>query len=74
MADIPRYKKILELLDKYDTYMINDLAQTFAVSHMSIRRDLKQLQNLGLVSVSYGGRVTKSFVESKPHLRHQGVT
>lgn len=42
--DSPRYKRILEYLDEYDVATINSLTNLFSVSHMSIRRDLKLLQ------------------------------
>ncbi|AKJ43940.1 DeoR/GlpR family DNA-binding transcription regulator [Pragia fontium] len=63
---MPRYKKILEILDNYEVCMINDLARLLAVSHMSIRRDLKQLQERGLVQLAYGGQVKKRFLEQSP--------
>ncbi|GKX56578.1 DeoR family transcriptional regulator [Leminorella grimontii] len=66
MPDVPRYKKILNILDNYDSCSINDLARLLAVSHMSIRRDLKQLQERGLVQLAYGGLVKKRFLDHSP--------
>lgn len=64
--NVPRYKQILEHLDKYDSTTINSLANLFAVSHMSIRRDLKRLQDKGLIKVAYGGEVKRSFLSGTP--------
>lgn len=66
MPEVPRYRKILELLDSYEVCMINDLARLLSVSHMSIRRDLKQLQERGLVQLTYGGQVKKRFLDQSP--------
>lgn len=66
MPDVPRYKKILNILDNYDSCTINDLARLLTVSHMSIRRDLKQLQERGLVHLAYGGLVKKRFLDQSP--------
>lgn len=66
MSETPRYKKILEILDQYDTCQINDLARILSVSHMSIRRDLKLLSQRGLVKLAYGGQVTKNFIDKSP--------
>lgn len=63
MPDVPRCRKILNILDNYDSCTINDLARLLSVSHMSIRRDLKQLQERGLVHLSYGGMVKKRFLD-----------
>lgn len=63
MPDVPRYRKILNILDNYDSCTINDLARLLTVSHMSIRRDLKQLQERGLIHLSYGGLVKKRFLD-----------
>lgn len=62
----PRYKRILEYLDKFDVSTINSLSNLFSVSHMSIRRDLKHLQEKGLVKVSYGGEIKRSFLGGSP--------
>ncbi|WP_294614868.1 DeoR/GlpR family DNA-binding transcription regulator [uncultured Gilliamella sp.] len=64
--DSPRYKRILEYLDEYDVATINSLTNLFSVSHMSIRRDLKLLQEKGLVKVSYGGEIKRSFLNGTP--------
>lgn len=64
--ELPRYKRILEYLDEYDVANINSLSKLFSVSHMSIRRDLKLLQEKGLIKVSYGGEIKRSFLNGTP--------
>lgn len=64
--ELPRYKRILEYLDKYDIATINSLSNLFSVSHMSIRRDLKRLQEKGLIKVSYGGEIKRAFLSGTP--------
>jgi DeoR family fructose operon transcriptional repressor len=66
MLEMPRYKKILEFLENHDACMINDLANIMSVSHMTIRRDLKQLEEKGLVQLVYGGQVKKRFLDQSP--------
>ncbi|WP_392561271.1 DeoR/GlpR family DNA-binding transcription regulator [Orbus sturtevantii] len=66
IQELPRYKRILEYLDKYDFATINSLSNLFSVSHMSVRRDLKYLQEKGLVNVSYGGQIKRSFLALTP--------
>lgn len=47
---MPRYSKtqrrhrIVEMLDANDSTTINQLAEYFTVSHMTIRRDIEALQ------------------------------
>jgi DeoR/GlpR family transcriptional regulator of sugar metabolism len=64
--ELPRYKRILKYLDKYDTATINLLSNLFSVSHMTIRRDLKRLQEKGLIKVSYGGEIKRGFLSGTP--------
>jgi len=66
IQELPRYKRILEYLDKYDCATINSLSNLFLVSHMSIRRDLKYLQEKGLVKVAYGGEIKRRFLNLTP--------
>lgn len=52
-----RKKEILEMLKRNDCININQLSQKFNVSYMTIHRDLKDLENEGMVSRVYGGAV-----------------
>jgi DeoR/GlpR family transcriptional regulator of sugar metabolism len=53
-----RQRIIGELLDKQGTVTVSDLAKTFKVSDMTIRRDLSELEHQGLIQKTYGGAVS----------------
>lgn len=57
-----RHTKILSLLRERKEIKVDELAQIFGVSLMTIRRDLQHLEDRGLVSRFYGGAVA----EQKP--------
>ncbi|MHA6532096.1 DeoR/GlpR family DNA-binding transcription regulator [Paenibacillus sp. BAC0078] len=52
-----RQHEILKLLELRQQITIMELAETFKVSHMTIRRDLDQLQSEGRIKRSHGGAV-----------------
>ncbi|SFB54230.1 transcriptional regulator, DeoR family [Cohnella sp. OV330] len=52
-----RQHEILNLLDRKEQITIAELADTFGVSQMTIRRDLDQLQSEGRIQRSHGGAV-----------------
>ena len=52
-----RLQEIENLLREHDFGSIRDLAEMFAVSQMTIRRDLAQLEDLSVVRLVYGGAV-----------------
>lgn len=66
MDNTPRYQRILTFLDEYGSSTITNLSLILHVSHMSIRRDLKSLQEKGLVKVLYGGEVKRNFLSGTP--------
>ena len=51
----PRQRTILEELGRRGFISTTDLAETFAVSDMTVRRDTRVLSKLGLVRVVHGG-------------------
>ena len=51
----PRQEAILELLNTGGHAIVSDLARRFAVSEMTIRRDLQTLEGLGLAVRVHGG-------------------
>lgn len=59
MKSLPyaRKKEILEMLKRSDFIDINQLSRKFNVSYMTIHRDLKELEDEGMVSRIYGGAV-----------------
>lgn len=61
-----RKKEILEMLKRNDFLDINQLSQKFNVSYMTIHRDLKELEDEGMVSRIYGGAVVSDSVRTAP--------
>lgn len=64
MIVIQRRNKIKELLIKQRTVKVNDLACEFGVSEETIRRDLTQLEQDGLVKKNYGGAILVEELEN----------
>ncbi|NMC46622.1 MAG: DeoR/GlpR transcriptional regulator [Chloroflexi bacterium] len=52
-----RQVKIQEYLDKHQEVDVNDLASKFDVSVVTIRRDLNEMENKGLIRRTHGGAV-----------------
>lgn len=52
-----RKKIILDLLDEKYSITVNELADTLFVSHATVRRDLTELNQKGLLKKVYGGAV-----------------
>lgn len=64
---INRRKKILELLDDHGSVSLNQLERIFPeVSVMTLRRDLIQLENDGIVIRTHGGAVKSNKVMTFP--------
>lgn len=59
-----RHTKILSLLRERREIKVEELAQIFDVSPMTIRRDLQHLEDRGLVSRFYGGAVAEQRLPS----------
>jgi DeoR/GlpR family transcriptional regulator of sugar metabolism len=54
-SSIDREKKILEFLQKQGKASIQELAEAFAVSNMTIHRDLNKLEHSGQIQKKHGG-------------------
>ena len=52
---VTRRKNIIALLEQRQKISVKELAQAFSVSEMTIRRDLHELEDLGIASLHYGG-------------------
>lgn len=52
-----RQNRILEFLKQNKTAVVKELAKDFYVSEATIRRDLKEMQTMGLIERSHGGAV-----------------
>lgn len=57
MLTSERQNKILEFLRRNKTAVVKNLAASFYVSEATIRRDLKEMQAMGLIERSHGGAV-----------------
>lgn len=63
MALQERQKAILEILKQQKTATVAALAQTLFVSEATLRRDLKEMQNMGLLERSHGGAILAESAE-----------
>jgi DeoR family fructose operon transcriptional repressor len=65
MLPIQRQKKIKDYLAKNGFASVDELGKVFNVSGMTIRRDLDELQQQGLIQRTYGGAMDaeKAFFE-----------
>ena len=57
MKTEPRRQEILNLLEQTGTINVNELAEKFQVSLVTIRNDLDDLENEGLLQRTFGGAV-----------------
>ncbi|GGJ67177.1 DeoR/GlpR family DNA-binding transcription regulator [Deinococcus aquiradiocola] len=57
MLPLERHTRILELMDQYETLLTQDIAERVGVSGATIRRDLQDLSERGLLSRTHGGAV-----------------
>lgn len=58
MATDSRRKKILELLDKNGSVRVTELSNIFSISEVTIRTDLADMENKGLLTRVHGGAVS----------------
>ena len=75
----PRRQEILNLLEQTGTINVNELAEKFQVSLVTIRNDLDDLEKEGLLQRTFGGavfshrtRFNKSFRERIQEQRDAG--
>ncbi|WP_456268977.1 DeoR/GlpR family DNA-binding transcription regulator [Kushneria sp. AK178] len=74
MIPVHRQDYLLKLLDRQGVVSINDLTERLAVSHMTVRRDIAQLEAQGLVmSVSGGVRRAAGFRHEPPWQEKAGA-
>lgn len=57
MIQYERQRKLLEIMKEKRSATIKELAKLIYVSEASVRRDIEQMENMGLVSRVYGGVV-----------------
>ena len=56
----PRHRRILDLLARDGYESINEMASVLGVSPMTVRRDLNELENEGLIRRTHGGAVSET--------------
>ena len=56
MLNLERRTRILELLEKHGQVAVPDLSRRFKTSEVTIRNDLKELHERGLIRRAHGGR------------------
>lgn len=71
MRGIERKLSIIKDVQEHGQADINELAEKYGVSTMTIRRDLTKLSEEGLVTLEYGGAVLNkgAFVEYSMHMK-----
>lgn len=63
-----RRKMILKCIADEGRVEVNELAETFGVSVMTIRRDLKQLEQKGFLTRTWGGAIaSEDFIDEIPY-------
>jgi len=67
MFAMQRSEKILEILYTKKTVQVSDLVKLLRVSDVTIRKDLKKLENNGTITKIHGGAVLRnSYISTKP--------
>lgn len=61
-----RKTKILEILEKSQRIEVSDLVEILGVSESTIRRDLQDLEQSGLLKRTHGGAVKAENTSSEP--------
>jgi DeoR family fructose operon transcriptional repressor len=64
VAQLKRLKYILEALDRQEFLRVSDLVERLAVSHMTVRRDLAQLEDKGYLIRTHGGAMKGEAIQS----------
>lgn len=74
MFNIERKTKLLSHLSEKGSILVKDASQMFGVTEETIRRDLKELENQGLLLRTHGGAITTDDVKSEFPLEiRQGI-
>lgn len=74
MLSVERHQHILDMLEKNDHVLVADLVDRFAVSEMTIRRDLDVLERRGLLRRVHGGAVSNRGRSYEPSFMSRSVT
>lgn len=66
-----RQQKIIEMLKQKSSIKVNELATFFNVSESTIRRDLRDMEEIGLLSRTHGGAVGFSVTSFEPTFKEK---
>src|SRR5947209_3874148 len=70
MPNVPfveeRRNEILNRIEQYGRVAVNTLSQEMGVSSVTIRQDLRALEQAGLLKRTYGGAIRRAGVQSIP--------
>lgn len=73
MLPAERQIKIINIVNEQGAVSVEDLAETLAVSPMTIRRDLEKLGRSGLLSRTHGGAVPVGFISNEENYDQKTV-
>src|SRR5258708_19255267 len=63
-----RRSEILSQIEQYGRVSVNTLSEAMGVSSVTIRQDLRALEQAGLLKRTYGGAIRRAGVQSIPEL------
>jgi len=69
---VERQRRILELVDERGVVSVSELSERFAVSVMTVRRDLIALEEHGLLNRSHGGAISRRRFQREPYFDQKG--
>ncbi|MDN6720596.1 MAG: DeoR family transcriptional regulator, partial [Bifidobacterium mongoliense] len=69
-----RQRQILDILDRTGRVAVTDLSTQFEVATETVRRDLDQLSEQGLLVRVHGGAVPRRTTEVEPDLESRRTT
>ncbi|VFR31007.1 Glycerol-3-phosphate regulon repressor GlpR [plant metagenome] len=71
MLKIERQQRILALMQETNAVTVRDLAQAFSISPITVRRDLLELGEKGLLARTHGGAVASTEVLAEGNARYE---
>lgn len=71
MYKLERQKKILALVQEMSSVSVTDLAKQFSISPITIRRDLLELREKGLLERTFGGAIANQEIFAEGSARYE---
>lgn len=69
-----RQRQLIDILRNDPTVLVNDLARKFDVSGSTIRRDLNDLEKIGIVRRVHGGAIVEDHLAKEPPFEVREIT